>query len=71
MEALNLKECYQKLRKLRLKKNLSYKDMANILNISQCYYWQIENKKRNLYYDLAIKIANYFDLKPDAIFYEK
>lgn len=45
--------------------------MAEYLNISYAYYWQIENNKRQLYYSLAIKIAKIFDLKPDQIFYKK
>lgn len=57
-----------KLQKLRTKHNISIKEMADLLNISYTYYWQIENKKRNLYYNLAIKIAKVFKLKPDDIF---
>ena len=45
--------------------------MAEILNISTTYYWQIENGKRNLYYKTAISIAKIFNLKPDDIFYKK
>ena len=46
------------------------KEMAKKVGISYTYYWQIENKERNLYYYLAIKIAKIFNLKPDDIFYE-
>ncbi len=66
-----MKECYQKLKKLRIKNNLSYEDMANTLGISKCFYWQLEHKKRRLYYDMALKIAAIFHMKPDAIFYER
>lgn len=59
------------LKKLREQKNLSCKDMAEILKISKAYYWQIEHKNRRLYYDMAVKIAAIFDLKPDDIFYEE
>ena len=45
--------------------------MANMIGVSTAYYWQLENKKRNLYYKTAIKIARVFNLKPDDIFYEK
>lgn len=61
---------YKKLEELRMKKKYSYYDMARILGISQTYYWQIENKKRRLLYDIAIKIAKVFNLKPDDIFYD-
>lgn len=61
---------YQKLKKVRIQNNLSYEDMAKKLEISKCYYWQIEHKKRRLYYDMALKIASIFELKPDDLFYE-
>lgn len=58
-----------KLKKLRVSKKISIKEMAKLVGISYTYYWQIENKERNLYYSLAIKIAKIFELKPDEIFY--
>lgn len=60
---------YKKLRELREEKNLTYKMLAKELNISTSYYWQIENKKKRFYYDTAIKIANYFGLRPDDLFF--
>ncbi len=60
-----------KLKVLREKNNYTVKDMADMLNISPAHYCLIENKKRNLYYDMAIKISNIFNLKPDDIFYKK
>ena len=61
---------YKKLQELRIKNHLSYDDMAKKLKISRCFYWQIEHKKRRLYYHMAKEIANIFKLKPDDIFYE-
>lgn len=58
------------LKLLRLKHKLSYKQMAIKLNISKTFYWQIENEKRRLSYDMAIKIAEIFNLKPDQLFYD-
>lgn len=60
----------KKLEELRKSHNLSYKDMAAAINLSKAYYWQIENGNRNLYYKLAKKIAAYFKMKPDDIFYD-
>ena len=54
----------------RLKNNLTTQDMAYKLNISKTYYWQIENNKRKLSYEMSIKIGNIFKKKPDNIFYE-
>lgn len=62
---------YEKLKSIRIKAGYSHNDMANMLNISKPYYWQIENGNRNLYYDLAKQIAAIFDMKPDDIFYEE
>lgn len=63
-------QCYEKLRALRLAKKLSYKELALKLGLSTSYYWQLENKKKNLYYETAKKIASYFKLKPDDIFFD-
>ena len=57
------------LKEIRLKEKITYEQMAKKLNISKTYYWQIENKKRKLSYNMAIKIANIFKTKPDNIFY--
>ena len=58
------------LKEIRNKNGYSCGDMAKKLNISKTYYWQIENKKRNLSYEMAINIAAVFNLKPDELFYE-
>lgn len=61
----------KKLKQLRKINQYSIYDMGKKLNISSSYYSQIENKKRRLYYDMAVNIASIFDLKPDDIFYIK
>ncbi len=61
---------YQKLFVERKKRDLSCEDMGKILGISTTYYWQIENNKRRLFYNDAIRIARIFHLKPDDLFYE-
>ena len=58
-----------KLKKLRVKNKLTYQTMADTLNISKSYYWQIENGRRRLTYDMAIKISKIFKTTPDYIFY--
>ncbi len=61
----------KRTRLINIRKQCGYSQiqMANILHITQAYYCQIENGNKNLYYDLAIKIAAVFGLKPDYIFY--
>ena len=44
--------------------------MADLLNISKCFYWQIENKQRGLTYQMAFNIASIFNVKPDDIFFD-
>ena len=44
--------------------------MANQLNISKTFYWQLEHEQRRLSYPMAYNIAKIFGLKPDDIFFE-
>ena len=59
-----------KLQNLRKINNLSYEDVAKQVGICKAYYWQIEHGNRRLYYDLSLKIAQVFNLKPDELFYD-
>ena len=61
---------YSKLKKIRIKNNMTLVDVANRVGISKAFYCQIENGKRRLLYETAIKIAKVFGLKPDDIFYK-
>lgn len=63
------KDKHAKLYELRLKYGYNHREMAEKLGICKAYYWQLENKKRELYYKMAKKIAHIFNLKPDDIFY--
>ena len=60
-----------KLKELRKENKYTIYDMAKILKITPSFYSQIENKKRRLFYDTAIKISAIFNMKPDEIFYTK
>ncbi len=59
------------LKSLRKKKKYTCKDMADKLHISKPFYWQIENNKRRLSYEMAVKIADILKTKPDKIFYDE
>lgn len=59
------------LKSFRIKNHYSCQDMANMLNISKSFYWQIENNKRKLSYEIAYKIAKIFNTTPDIIFYKE
>ena len=60
-----------KLAELRKKNGMSLQNMADKLNISKTFYWQLEHGQRRLSYDRAFKIAQIFGLKPDDIFYDE
>ena len=57
-----------KLVRLRKAKKITLKEMGEYLNVTSSYYSQIEKKKKRLYYDMAIKIANYFGKKTNELF---
>ena len=59
----------KKLKEIRKARGLTIYDMAKELNITASFYSQIENKKRRLFYDNAIKIAAILNMKPDDLFY--
>ena len=58
----------EKLKKMRNIENLTYQHVADEIGISKEYYWMIENGKRRLTYELAVKIARVFKSSPDYIF---
>ena len=59
------------LKEYRETANYSFREMAELLGISKTYYWQLENNKRRISYNMAIKIATIFKLKPDDLFYNE
>lgn len=61
----------EKLKQIRKEKGYTIYDMAKQLGITASYYSQIENKKKRLFYDMACKIADIFNMKPDSIFIHK
>lgn len=60
----------EKLKNMRESENLTYQQVADKVGISKEYYWMIENGKRRLTYELAVKIAQVFKSNPDYIFLE-
>ncbi len=62
---------HKKLKELRLKKHYTTLYMAKAIGISKPYYCQIENGRRGLSYENAVKIAAVFNKKPDQIFYDE
>lgn len=62
---------YKKLIELRQKYGYTHQFMAEQLGICKSYYWQIEHREKRLYYEMALKIAKIFRLKPDDLFYDE
>lgn len=60
----------EKLKELRLEHELTYQQVADATGISKEHYWFIENGKRGLTYDMAVRIAKVFERNPDDIFFE-
>lgn len=58
------------LKQHRLNKGYSCEMMARKLGISKTYYWQIEQGKRRITYELAVKMAEVFNTTPDTLLYE-
>jgi putative transcriptional regulator len=58
----------QKLKKMRINEGMTCRQVAEQVGISKEYYWMIENGKRRLTYELAVKIAKAFKASPDYIF---
>lgn len=61
----------EKLKGLRLQNKFTNQFMADILGISKPYYWQLEHDQKRLSYEMAVKIAKIFHLKPDDLFYDE
>lgn len=60
----------EKLKQVRKEKGYSIYQMAELLGVTASFYCQIENKKRRLFYDVAVAIANIFETTPDELFYD-
>lgn len=61
---------YKKLKEVRYKNKVTAREVAEAVGISKAFYCQIENCKRRLSYETAIKIAKFFKVKPDYLFYD-
>lgn len=58
----------EKLKNMRNESRMTYQHVADEVGISKEYYWMIENGKRRMTYELAVKIAEVFHSSPDYIF---
>lgn len=54
----------------RISRNISRREAAKALNITESYYGMIENGARQPALDLAQRIAQYFDSSIDELFYQ-
>ena len=61
---------YKKLKEVRYKNKKTAREVSEMVGISKAFYCQIENGKRRMSYELAVKIASVFKVKPDFLFYD-
>lgn len=61
---------YSKLKRLRYTNKMTAREVAEKVGISKPFYCQLENCKRRLSYETALRIANVFGVKPDYLFYD-
>ena len=62
--------CNENLRKIRRDKNYSQEYIANLLNISQKAYSDIEQGKTSLKYEMIIKLTSILNISPDIVYVE-
>ena len=56
-----------RLKELRLKNNLTQKEIADYLNITQNTYSQYENGKRQVPTEIYMRLADYYDVSLDYL----
>lgn len=60
----------EKLKEIRLSKNLSVQEVATNLEISASHYYKIEAGIRSPNFKLAGRFAKFFDSNVDELFFE-
>lgn len=58
---------YQRIRDLREDKDLKQKDIADLLETSSNYYGDYENGKRDITFERAIKLSEFYNVSLDYI----
>lgn len=58
---------YERIRELRVEKNLTQTEMAKILNCSQQVYSNYELGQRDIPTDILILLSKYYDVSIDYI----
>jgi len=58
------------LQEFREKKNLTTLEMANLLSVSESYYYKIEKGWRNPSFNFITKFKGEFDVNVDLIFFK-
>jgi putative transcriptional regulator len=58
----------KKLLETRQENEMTLQQVADAIGVSKPYYHMIENGKRGLSYELALKISSVFNKNPDDIF---
>ncbi len=59
-----------KFRLMRKERGMNLEDIAHQLHVSKAYISMIETGKRSLDYEMAIHMAQIFNIRPDELFFE-
>lgn len=59
-----------RLRKVRTDRHITQKEISISLGCTPQFYSQVERGVNNLSYEMAYKLAIYFGMTPDELFYE-
>ncbi|MEJ9151056.1 helix-turn-helix transcriptional regulator [Bacillus smithii] len=57
-----------RLKELRIKRNLTQEDIAKILGVARTTYAMYEQGQREMDYELLLKLADYYKVSLDYIF---
>lgn len=60
-------ELLHRIKELRIEAQLTQKELAQLLNVSQNTYSQYENGKRQISLDILIQLAVYYEVSTDYI----
>lgn len=61
---------YELLHYTRKNRKISLREIGQVIGVSESYLSLIEKGKRNLSFDMAVKISNYLETTPDELFLE-
>lgn len=59
-----------KLIQMRKEKSKTHKEVAKYAGVCPSMYYYLENGQKKLSYDVAAKLADFYEMTPDELFFE-